>query len=93
MPRLVCLNFINPKITPPRRRDGQDKVRANEIAEVDQDLRRRRQLRAEVLVDTGENRDDLDDQEQRDRKAMKQTITGYDIADFTFFFRRAVDSR
>ena len=57
-----------PKIVPPMPSDEEIPFAADEIAEVDQELRRSRQFGTEILEDFAEDRDNLDDQEGRDRR-------------------------
>ena len=55
-------------MTPPMPRIRKYHFAAHEIADVDQELGRCRQFRAEILEDFAEDRNDLHDQESRDRK-------------------------
>ena len=68
LPRFERRKVRMPKIVPPIPRTQKIPFAAHEVADVDQELRRRRQLRAEVLEDFAEDRNDLHDQEGGDRE-------------------------
>ena len=68
LPRFERRKVRMPKKTPATIADQDVPIAANELADVDQELRRRGKFGAEILEDFAEDRDDFNDQESRDGK-------------------------